>query len=238
LAKAFARDVSAGVTIGIGSHHDNLANGSSDKQRTLSGGIHAGYTPDQGPQLIGGTIVSRISATIDRAYLNGVTPVTSTGDTKGTAIGGIVRLGWAARMSQTLRVIPFADYQITRVRYDAYTETTGPFPATINAIDDTQQRTRLGAQARYWFSPASYVWASAAWGHRISGTTAPINGTLIGLFDLAVPGSAVTRDWTETTAGLRYALKENAIVTTSLGARLGGGNSAITYVRSGLSVTF
>ena len=198
------------------------------------------YTPDQGPQAIGGAIISRISATIDRGYLNGNTPVTSTGDTKGTGIGGIVRLGWAARISRSFRVMPFADYEITRVRYGTYTETTGtgPFPATINSIDDTQQRTRLGAEARFWLTPLSYVWGTAAWGHRITGTTAPISGTLIGLFDIAVPGSAVPRDWTETTAGLRYALNKNAIVTTSLGARLGGGNSAITYVRSGFSASF
>jgi probable HAF family extracellular repeat protein len=238
LAKALTRDVSAGVTLGIGSQRDGLANNSSDKQSTVSGGVHVAYTPDNGPQAIGGAIISRILTTIDRGYLNGNTPVTSTGDTKGTGTGGVVRLGWAARLSQSVRVIPFADYEITRVRYSAYTETTGPFPAVINAIDDTQQRTRLGMEARYWFTPLSYVWGTAAWGHRITGTTAPINGTLIGLFDVAVPGSAVTRDWTETTAGLRYALNENAVVTTSLGARLGGGNSAITTVRTGLSVRF
>ena len=66
------------------------------------------------------------------------------------------------------------------------------------------------------------MWGTAARGHRITGTTAPINGTLIGLFDLTVPGSAVNRDWTETTAGVRYALNENAVMTTSIGARLGG----------------
>lgn len=238
VVKALAHDLSAGLTVGLGYQRDDFTSGSSDKQRTVSGGVHLAYTPDKGPQAIGGAIISRITATIDRGYLNGITQVTSTGDTKGTGVGAFVRLGWAARLSEKVRVIPFGDYEITRVRYSAYTETTGPFPAVINAIDDTQQRTRLGIEARYWFTTLSYVWGTAAWGHRITGTTAPINGTLIGLFDLAVPGSAVNRDWTETTAGLRYAFNEKAIWTTSIGARLGGGNSTVTAVRTGFSVQF
>jgi outer membrane autotransporter protein len=212
--------------------------GSSDRQRTLSGGLHAAYVPDQGPQLMAGGLYSHIDAKIERGYHNGNTPVTSVGETDGTGLGAVARFGWAARPLPAVRVMPFADYEITHVRYQAYTETTGPFPAAFNTIDDTQQRTRLGGEARYSFNPASYVWGSAAWGHRLTGTSAPISGTLTGLFGLSVPGSAVTRDWVEATAGLRVAVIEAAVVTISVGARFADSGSTVTNVRTGVSFKF
>jgi probable HAF family extracellular repeat protein len=238
LAKALMRDLSVGVTVGIGTQKDELTNGSADRQRTVSGGVHAGYTPDQGPQVIAGASVSRITATIDRGYLNGNTPVTSTGDTRGTGVGAVLRLGWALPTTKSLRAMPFADYQVTRVRYDGYTETTGPFPATIDAIADTQERVRLGAEARYWLAPQSYLWGTAAWGHRLGDTTAPISGQLIGLFPISIPGSTVSRDWAEATAGVSHAIRQNMIVTASVGALFDGQTSTFTDARTGLSVQF
>ena len=238
LAKRLLRDLSVGVTLSVGSHHNDLNNGSTDKSQTFGGGVYTAYTPNEGPQLLAGALLSRMNDTVERGYSNGSTPVTSTGSTKGTGNGAVVRLGWAAQPFESLRVIPFADYEITRVRYSSYTETTGPFPAFVDAIDDTQQRTRVGAEMRYRINPATYVWGTLAWGHRITGTTAPISGQLVDLFAVSVSASPVTRDWTEASVGLRYALNDNTFISTSLGARLGGGSSTITNVRSGVSAKF
>jgi uncharacterized protein YhjY with autotransporter beta-barrel domain len=233
-----ARHFSVGATIGAGYHHDKLQQGGHDEQRSVSGGLHAAYAPDRGVNLITAGYATRVWSEIDRGYLNGTTPVTSHGETDGWGIGGLVRLGFAARLAPALRVMPFADYEATRIHYDGWTETSGPFPASFGTIDDVLHRSRVGLEGRYYFTPASYLWSTAAWGHRFDDNTAAIGGQLVGLFPLSIPGSPTTRDWAETTAGVNLAVSSTVSASASVGARFDEHTSTVTAVRAGLKAQF
>jgi probable HAF family extracellular repeat protein len=233
-----ARRFSIGATIGAGYHHDKLQQRGHDEQRSVSGGLHAAYAPDRGINLIAAGYATRVWSEIDRGYLNGTSPVTSHGETDGWGIGGLVRLGFAARLAPTLRVMPFADYEVTRIHYDGWTETSGPFPASFGAIDDVLHRSRVGLEGRYYFTPASYLWSTAAWGHRFDDNTAAIGGQLVGLFPLSIAGSPTTRDWAETTAGVNLAMSSTVSASASVGARFDEHTSTITAVRAGLQAKF
>ncbi len=238
LTKWLAPDLSAGIVGGAGAYHNNLPNGSNDSSRDLSGGVYTAYVPDQGAQIIAAGQASWFDTSIDRGYHNGNTLVVSNGDANGAGQGAILRLGFAVRTLAAARLMPFADYEITHVDRDPYTESTGPFPATFSAVSDTQQRTRLGIEGRYALGEASYLWSSGAWVHRIEGATAAIGGELIDLFPLTVPGSPVAQDWAEATAGLRLAATQSMVLTLSAGARLAPEDSAIAVARTGLSMKF
>jgi outer membrane autotransporter protein len=137
-----------------------------------------------------------------------------------------------------MRVMPFADYEATRIHYDGWTETSGAFPASFNAIDNVLHRSRLGLEGRFYFSPASYVWNTTAWGHRFDHSTTSIEGQLIGLFPLSIPGSPTTRDWAETTTGVHLALTSTISASASIGARFDEHVSTVTAARVGLSAKF
>jgi outer membrane autotransporter protein len=234
VAHALGPNLSIGAAFSRGAHDDTLMNGSKDEQRTIGGGVHAAYVPDQGINAIVASIYQQFEARIDRGYLNGNTPVASHGDTNGYGYGGWARLGYAFRLSPSMRLMPFGDYEVTGIRYDGWTETTGPFPATFMAINDTQRRSRLGVEARLSLTEAIYSWTTVAWAHRFDATTAGIRGELVGLFGLILPGSPVNRDWGEATTGLKFALTPTMNLSASLSARLDD-TFTITTARAGVS---
>jgi probable HAF family extracellular repeat protein len=238
IAQALAPNFSVGATFSDGYYDDKLANGSRESQRTAGGGLHAAYVPDQGINVIVAGLYTGFSAGIDRGYLNGNTPVTSHGATDGYGYGGLARLGYAFRVSPAVRLMPFGEFELTRIHYDGWTETTGPFPAMFSAINDTQSRSRLGLEARYALTDTTYLWATGDWAHRFNATTVGIQGELVGLFGLTLPGSPVNRDWAEVTAGVKVALTTTINLSVSLSALFDNQNSTITAARVGLSAKF
>jgi hypothetical protein len=67
--------------------------------------------------------------------------------------------------------------------------------------------------------PGQWLWRTLAWAHRLDGGKgADINGALIGLFGMTVPGASVAQDWAEVTAGIRVPAWTNGALTASVPA--------------------
>lgn len=210
-----------GITASAENIKTNMSNNGSSRMNAGTFGAFIAQAPDAGWQWLAGFNAIYLKGKIDRGYLNGASPVTSSGQTHGTGYGLSGRVGYTFdNVWQGTSLTPFASYTLTRVDFAGYTETTGPFPAVMDAFHDIQQVSRLGADARYTFAPGRWVWGTLAWGHRLdAGKTPDVSGTLIGLFPLtAAGGTSNRRDWLEATAGVRIGAWKGGAITASLTA--------------------
>lgn len=203
-------------------------------------GAFIARTPNTGLQwLLGGSLIT-LTGDITRGYLNGVTPASSTGSASGNGYGATARIGWGFAVLPQVTVTPFASYTFAETRFGGYGETNGVFASNFDDFISTSQVSRVGGDLRYTFAPNSWVWGTAAWGHRLdSGKGANITGTLIDApFGFTSPGLSSARDWTEVGGGVRLPAWANGAVTASVTASLTPGQ-VVTYVsRLGVSQTF
>ena len=203
-------------------------------------GAFIARTPDTGLQWLLGASLIALRGDITRGYLNGVTPASSTGSASGNGYGATARIGWGFAVLPQVTVTPFASYTFAETRFGGYGETNGVFASNFDDFISTSQVSRVGGDVRYTFAPNSWVWATAAWGHRLdSGRGASITGTLIDApFGFTSPGLSSARDWTEVGGGVRLPAWTNGAVTASVTASLTPGQ-VVTYVsRLGASQTF
>ncbi len=177
---------------------------------------------------------------VTRGYLNGVTPTTSTGHTSGNGYGATARIGWGFAMLPQVTVTPFASYTFAETRFGGYSETSGVFASSFDDFISTSQVSRVGGDVRYTFAPNSWVWATAAWGHRLdSGKGANITGTLVDAqFGFTSPGLSSARDWAEVGGGVRLPVWNNGAVTASVTASLTPYQTTTYVSRLGVSQTF
>lgn len=203
-------------------------------------GAFVARVPETGLQwLVGGSVIN-LKGDITRGYLNGVTPETSTGHTSGNGYGATARIGWGFAMLPQVTVTPFASYTFAETRFAGYSETSGVFASTFDDFISTSQTSRVGGDLRYTFAPNSWVWTTAAWGHRLdNGKGASISASLIDAqFSYTAPGLSSAKDWAEVGGGVRLPAWTNGAVTASVTASLTPGQ-IVTYVsRLGVSQTF
>jgi probable HAF family extracellular repeat protein len=217
----------------------NMATDGSAKMAGGGAGVFLAGIPDTGLQWFTGVSALTIKGDISRGYLNGNTPATSTGSTTANGIGTSARIGWAFDATKAIKLTTYASYTLTSIKYDAYTETTGVFPAQINAFTDTAQTSRLGADARYTLSPGKWLWGGLAWAHRLDGGKTPdISGTLIGLFPINTVGSSFAQDWAEASIGLRTPFGARGAMTASVTASVPEKQATTYLVRLGVSQAF
>jgi hypothetical protein len=218
-----------GATMGATYIRGNLVNNGNS---TLQGGSATSFAarlPESGLQWIVGLTGARFNGSVDRGYLNGESPVTSSGAVRASGYGATGRLGWVLQATDKTKVTPFASYTFSQTTLDKYAETNGPFPVQFNNVIDPSQALRLGGDARYTFTPGSWFWGTLDWAHRTNGTsTTDVTGTLIGLFPITTPGITVAQDWAEVTAGVRVGYGANSALSASLTASTPG-NQATTY---------
>jgi uncharacterized protein YhjY with autotransporter beta-barrel domain len=212
-----------------------------DGHAKMSGGAIGAFVaraPDTGLQWLAGVSGLTLSGDVTRGYLNGTAPTASTGSTSGNGFGGIARLGWGfAALPQTI-VTPFASYTFAQTRFGGYSETDGVFGSTFDAFTSTSQTSRVGSDLRYTFAPNSWVWTTAAWGHRLDdGKGTNITGTLVDAqFSFTAPGLSSAKDWAEIGGGVRLPMTANGgALVASLTASITP-NQSTTYV-SRLGVT-
>ncbi|MGL5167813.1 MAG: autotransporter domain-containing protein [Afipia sp.] len=233
------RDIIAGATAGASTVWTDMVDGGKSRMSGGGGGVFVARMPGAGLQWLVGASALTLGGDITRGYLNGSAPTTSSGHTSGTGYGSVARLGWVFNPVPLTQLTPFASYTVSTVRFGSYTETGGPFPAQFDALRETVQTVRLGADVRYTFAPRNWAWGTLAFAHRLDeGRGVDVSGTLIGLFSMTVPGVTSAPDWAEITGGLRLSPWQDGALTLSLTA-LVPGNQQATYVsRVGIMQTF
>lgn len=203
-------------------------------------GAFVARAPDTGLQWLLGASGIRLGGDIRRGYLNGTSLASSTGSTSGNGFGGIARLGWGFAALPQTTVTPFASYTFAQTRFGGYSETDGVFASGFDAFTSTSQVSRTGADVRYTFAPNSWVWTTAAWGHRIDdGKGASITGTLIDAqFSYTAPGLSSAKDWAEIGGGVRLPLWDRGAMTASVTASITPHQSTTYVSRLGVTQSF
>jgi outer membrane autotransporter protein len=148
--------------------------------------------------------------------MNGSSSSTSSGSTRGDNYGALARFGWAFQPAGPVTVIPFGEYDVTATHLDGYTETGGAFPATISAMDETGQSTRLGGEWRYAIDRGVSLWSSLDWAHRFGAAAPSISASLTGLFNVSTPAITSGRDWLEAAAGIAAPLGAKTTVNAGI----------------------
>lgn len=176
-----------------------------------------GYEGASGLRVYASAVADTAEHEVIRGYLSGVTPAFSAGERDGTTYGGSVLLGWEFAAADAMRLMPFLRYDVTQIILDTYTETTGPFPARFDEIEDTVDVSRLGVEATVLARRDLRFWASAAWAHRFDDQLPSIRGEILALASsFVLPGGAVDDDWAEARVGLGWDVSEAVTLRSSM----------------------
>lgn len=212
----FGPAFSAGIAFEAAKGENELFNGGGYEREAYGGSAYLAYAPDLGFQFVASTTAGSLDLDITRGYFSDNTPVVSRGDSDSTAYGAGARIGGRFAPNDNIRLTPFASYTTSRVAIDGWTESDGPFPAEFGDLDQTAQITRVGAEGRLIYMPGNWLWGSAAWGHRLGGDGATVDGELLGLFGLTIPGAALDDNWLELAPGIRQAVGSGGVLTASI----------------------
>ena len=184
------------------------------------GGAFAAFgDPMAGPQFGISGAAFYLNADLDRAYMNGAGTDLSSGSTNGLGGGAEAQLGWRFKTGEGRSLTPYTNIRASHVMLDGYTETGGGFPAEIDNFDTTRATLRLGLEGRAVLSQTSEFATSLAWGRGIGSGGSGVSGTVIGLFDFAVPDPGMSGDFVE--AALRAGwMNESGYVAATLGGAI------------------
>jgi uncharacterized protein YhjY with autotransporter beta-barrel domain len=221
------RAITGGATVGatLGATVDRTVTPFNGTTRTDTGSasVFAAGVPDAGLQWMLVATSDFSALDLARGYLSAGAPAISSGNTHGIDYGAAARVGWSFTATPIYTLTPYASYVVTHSRIGSYVENNGPTPAQFSTIDQTVQITRLGVEGRQLIGPGRWLFGGMDWAHQFEPTSPQVNGTLIGLFPLSIPGSSVDQNWLETTGGVRLALAKDtslmASVTTAFYAR-------------------
>ena len=231
---------------------DNLALGggiigSSGTTELLHGGestldakglsIIAAYEHDSGIRLYGTAFTANLDLETHRRYRNGAGFDTSVGTTNGTGYGAALRLGYQAATLNNISLMPYGEVQVTHTQYDAYTETGGAFPATVEEQSITQSTSKLGLEASYTASPNLTLGTRLAWAHRLSGNNSGTTASVTG-FSGTVSGNDGDTDWAEGAITTNWAITPSTSLSAELSGRSGETQEPLAQLSLGLKVDF
>jgi len=194
--------------------------GNESDRSTVGVSSFAAFEPSYLPlRLYAGVSATWIDEDVTRGYLNGVTPVRGQGQRDGTAYGAVLRAGWEVGLDDTTSIMPFAGYEVSKLKLDRYAETTGPLPAVFDAVDETTHVSRLGGEVTTWVSQNTALWGSLAWAHQFDGAPLTVTGSVPVLnADFAFASGAVARNAGEFEMGLNAKVSERIDFSASFDA--------------------
>lgn len=231
-------DLIIGGSLGAAGILTNLAFGGSSTFSGPSASVFAASTRDAGFNwLVGGSLMG-VSGTVTRGYLNGNTPVTSTGSTTGGGAALTAEAGFtfADLLTDTL-VTPFVNVTVSSVSYAGYTETGGPFPASFSAFTTSSAMVRIGAKASYEFGDDAYLTAGLAYGHNFA-NGGGIAGRVPGIIGLSVPAVTAPSDVLEASLGLDVPIDDAIRFSGRLALTVPFTGTPSVQARAGVTMAF
>lgn len=185
-----------GIGLGYGSQKNDLShNGSS----TVSGHYLLGeldfQLPDRESVLSLVAIYGQWNSDTNRGYTTGTGVDFSHGSNSTRTASARIRLdGPSMKIGLDVKVSPFISMAWTNTQADAYTETTGSFPASFDAQSHLAEEGRLGLVASM---PINYTGSSLRVSvelvHRFDGTATTLTGTdITGVMPFSTSGAPPT----------------------------------------------
>jgi probable HAF family extracellular repeat protein len=165
-------------------------------------------------------------AEANRGYETGGGTDVSNGRTDLTTSSVRLRLdGPAQKFVNAVSATPFASFTLTRTTADAYTETTGSFPASFGDQAHTAQEGRLGLTAKYAASPSTTLLFTAEWIHRFDDAGDGLTATSSTMGTLTAAGIAPTADQARFGFEVDHKLSADTLLNVSVHAAGNGPSS-------------
>lgn len=174
-------------------------------------------------------------ATASRGYvLGGGVLDASRGSTGLKTSSARLRLdGPAQQFTSSFSVTPFASYTFTRTTADAYTETSGSFPASFAAQEHNAQESRLGVTAKVVAVAGTTLLFTAEWIHRFDDAGDGLSGTNLATSSaFAVGGIAPTANQARFGFDIDHKLSADTLLNFSVHAAGIGPSSDVSAALS------
>lgn len=172
-------------------------------------------------------------ADANRGYETGGGTDTSLGRTSLKTSSARLRFdGPAQKFVSAISASPFVSYTATRTTADAYTETTGSFPASFGAQEHTAQEGRLGITAKYVASPSTTLLFTAEWIHRFDDAGDGLVATSATMGTLTAAGIAPTANQARFGFDIDHKLSVDTLLNFSIHAAGTGPSSDLSAALS------
>jgi len=179
-----------------------------------------------------------LDGTVTRGYMNGSDLASSSGTTTGSSWGATLEAGWRfAEVLPATAITPYASYSYMQSSYNGWTETDGPFPATIADFATTTQLVRIGAEVEHAFAGGVVAEAGLALVHRQTDSDG-IGYELTGLLDGTIAGSTGSVNWVEASAAVTLPLGDMASTQLKATGRLPDAGDASFAANATLNFAF
>jgi len=231
-------DLFAGGTLGATGILTEMPNGGSAIFSGPSLTAFIASRPDTGLNWTVGASVTGLTGTIRRGYLNGNTPVTSSGNTSGAGFALSAEAGWTFEdLLADVLVTPFVNVTVSSASYAGYTETGSPFPAAFSGFSTSSAVFKVGVDGRYAFATDSYLTGGVAYGHNAS-SGGSIAGNITGAMALSASGVTMPADFIEAGIGIDMPLRDAIRFSGRLALTAPFGGPASVQARAGITMAF
>lgn len=231
-------DLSLGIGLSVGKVDTPLAYDGEARFTATNLTVTAQGGGESGLYWQGGLTAGSLSGTVERGYLNGNTPVTSSGDTTATGWGAYALLGYRiAEIAPDTSFSPYLSVSAARTAYEGWTETTGPMPASISGFTVSTTLVRAGATFTHDWGNGASSSLGLAYAHR-SSEGDDIVGIIPSVTGMDVSGDMGATDWVEVNLASRLPLSESVTANVSLTTRLPTAGEVSLAGFAGLSVAF
>ncbi len=231
-------DLLAGGTVGVAGIVTDMPNGGS---ASFSGPSVTGFLasrPDTGLNWTLGASVTGLSGSIKRGYLNGNTPVTSSGDTTGSGFAVSAEMGWTFDdLLADVLVTPFVNVTVSSASYAGYSETGGPFPAAFSSFSTSSALVKIGVDGRYAFADDAWLNGSLAYGKNIA-NGGTISASIPGAMALGAPGATLPGDFLEASVGVDLPIHDSLRFSGRLALTAPFSGPASVQARAGFTMSF
>lgn len=230
--------VTAGIAVATGTIDTPLAFDGRSLFTGTTATVAVASNPSMGLFWQGAATVGQFDGSVERGYLNGNTPATSSGETSATGWGAMALLGWRfAEIMPSTSFSPYLSYSVASTAYEGWTETSGPLPASFSAFTTTTQLFRAGASFDHAWDNGASASLGLAYVHRASdGGT--ISGAIPSVLTLSVDGATGEADWVELSLGARVPLGDSLTAGARLVGRVPANGDASVYAQASLSLAF
>jgi hypothetical protein len=162
-----------------------------------------------------------------RDYINGIDIDTSTSDHDATSTAARARLDWkdAAHLGH-VQVSSYAMYSWTNSKLDAHSERGGGFPGAFGASEWITREARLGVAGTVTHSSSTGLRIAIEAIHRFESESDSINGKVIDLFRIALPGERLKTNWDRALVDLDYRISDASFIWLGANGASSGGDAS------------
>ena len=149
--------------------------------------------------------------------MNGASVNISSGKTDITEVAARLRLDWMHAFALAdMQLSPRVAYTWTGTHVDDYAEAGGGFPVYFDDQDHNTEELRAGIDADWAWTDNVLLRGMFEVVHRFDDEGNDLQGQVIGLYSVTMPGESVNQNWVRAGVELDYHINKTSLITVSL----------------------